>query len=83
MAEMKLFNMKLWIVPIPWSHDQYDNAKYYVEKHDDVMINQKINFERTLNKCLIDSIGFKKEVKEVDFEGEIEVVKNMIWKTVV
>jgi len=33
LAEQTLYGMKLIIVPIPWTHDQHDNAEYYVKNY--------------------------------------------------
>jgi UDP-N-acetylglucosamine:LPS N-acetylglucosamine transferase len=34
LAEQQLFDLKLIMIPIPWTHDQKDNAKWYVKNHD-------------------------------------------------
>jgi UDP-N-acetylglucosamine:LPS N-acetylglucosamine transferase len=41
LAEQKLYDMKQIIIPIPRTHDQYDNAKRYVHHHKDMMIDQR------------------------------------------
>lgn len=49
LAEQKLYDMKLFMVPIAWTHDQYDNAKYYVSQFQDLLIDQKLpDFEAQL-----------------------------------
>jgi UDP-N-acetylglucosamine:LPS N-acetylglucosamine transferase len=49
LAEQKLYDMKLFMVPIAWTHDQYDNAKYYVSQFHDLLIDQKLpDFETHL-----------------------------------
>jgi len=51
LAEQKLYDMKLLIVPISWTHDQYENAKYYVNHYQDLLIDQKkSDFERRLGQ---------------------------------
>ena len=40
LAECKLFDLPLVIVPLPVTHDQYGNAQYYVKKYDDCMFSQ-------------------------------------------
>lgn len=53
LAEQKLYDMKQIIVPIPRTHDQYDNAKWYVKYHNDIMINQRDNdFEAQLSDAI-------------------------------
>jgi len=83
MAEMKLFNIKLRIVPIPWSHDQYDNAKYYVEKHNDVLLDQKVGFEKNLKIHLLKFAWFKKEIKQLDLKNKIWKTKDLIWRAII
>jgi UDP-N-acetylglucosamine:LPS N-acetylglucosamine transferase len=41
LAEQKLYDMKLFIVPIAWTHDQYDNANRYQDNYGDILIDQK------------------------------------------
>ena len=36
-----LYNLKIVMVPIPRTHDQYDNAKFYVEKYQDILLDSK------------------------------------------
>jgi UDP-N-acetylglucosamine:LPS N-acetylglucosamine transferase len=53
LAEQKLYDIKQIIVPIPRTHDQYDNAKWYVRVHNDIMINQRDHdFESQLAAAL-------------------------------
>jgi UDP-N-acetylglucosamine--N-acetylmuramyl-(pentapeptide) pyrophosphoryl-undecaprenol N-acetylglucosamine transferase len=40
LAECKLFDLPLVIVPLPVTHDQAKNAQYYVEKYQDICISQ-------------------------------------------
>ena len=40
LAESKLFDIPLLIVPLPVTHDQAKNAQYYVEKYNDICISQ-------------------------------------------
>jgi UDP-N-acetylglucosamine--N-acetylmuramyl-(pentapeptide) pyrophosphoryl-undecaprenol N-acetylglucosamine transferase len=40
LAECKLFDLPLVIVPLPVTHDQTKNAQYYVENYDDICISQ-------------------------------------------
>lgn len=57
LAEQKLYDMKLFIVPIAWTHDQYDNAMWYQEHCDDVLIDQKE--ETFLNKLILEIKKYK------------------------
>lgn len=40
LAECKIFDLPLAIVPLPVTHDQAKNAQYYVEKYQDICISQ-------------------------------------------
>ena len=40
LAECKLFNIPLAIVPLPITHDQAKNAQYYVDNYSDILIDQ-------------------------------------------
>lgn len=40
LAECKLFDLPLVIVPLPITHDQAGNAEFYVQQYSDVMISQ-------------------------------------------
>jgi len=40
LAECKLFDLPLVIVPLPVTHDQAKNAQYYVENYQDICISQ-------------------------------------------
>ncbi|MEI6672477.1 MAG: glycosyltransferase [bacterium] len=53
LAEQKLYDMKQIIIPIPRTHDQYDNAKWYVRYHNDSIINQRdTDFEFQLTNAI-------------------------------
>lgn len=66
LAEQKLYNMKLLISPIPRTHDQYDNAQYYVDHYGDILIDQKHNFQETLKLHLEHFCWYKKEMLWLD-----------------
>jgi UDP-N-acetylglucosamine:LPS N-acetylglucosamine transferase len=79
LAEQKLYNMKLFMVPISRTHDQYDNAKRYVQYCDDIMIDQKD--ENFLNKLIMEfkrHKNFKKELQHTDREQQISITKEKI-----
>lgn len=40
LAEAKLFGCKLFIVPLPITHDQQKNALFYAEKYGDILFDQ-------------------------------------------
>ncbi|MCX6824330.1 MAG: glycosyltransferase [candidate division SR1 bacterium] len=82
LAEQKLYDMKQIIVPIPRTHDQYDNAKRYVRVHNDVMINQRdADFESQLGNAIKHFKGFKKVRIQKDKKIIIAHAKNIIRET--
>jgi len=66
LAEQKLYNMKLIIIPIPRTHDQYDNAKYYENHYSDILLEQNAKLEAELILTLEHFQGFKKEKQTED-----------------
>lgn len=79
LAEQKLYDMKQVIVPIPWTHDQYDNAKWYVRSHNDIMINQRDDdFESQLANAIIYHKNFKKIRHQKDKKEIISHAKKII-----
>jgi UDP-N-acetylglucosamine:LPS N-acetylglucosamine transferase len=82
LAEQKLYDIKQIIVPIPRTHDQYDNAKRYVRVHSDVMINQRDqDFESQLGNAIKHFKGFKKVRQQKDKKEIISHAKKIIWDT--
>ena len=74
--------MKQIIVPIPRTHDQYDNAKRYVRVHNDVMINQRDqDFESQLANAIKHFKGFKKVRQQKDKKAIIAQAKHIIRET--
>lgn len=62
LIEQNLFNIKQIIVPIPWTHDQFDNAIYFETNHDDIVIDQKDDlYEDNLKNTLLDLVWYKKK----------------------
>lgn len=54
LAECKLFDIPLVIVPLPVTHDQAKNAQYYVDNYKDIVINQNdIHFVNLLHKYIL------------------------------
>ncbi|MFA7298606.1 MAG: glycosyltransferase [Candidatus Absconditabacterales bacterium] len=82
LAEQKLYDLKQIIVPIPRTHDQYDNAKWYVRVHSDVMINQRDkDFESQLSDAIKHFKGFKKIRQQKDKKAIITQAKKIIRET--
>ena len=82
LAEQKLYDLKQIIVPIPRTHDQYDNAKRYVRVHSDIMVNQRDNdFESQLANAIQYFKGFKKVRIQKDKKAIITEAKKVIWET--
>lgn len=66
-------------MPIPRTHDQYDNAKRYVRVHNDVMINQRdADFESQLGNAIKHFKGFKKVRQQKDKKAIIAQAKHII-----
>lgn len=82
LAEQKLYDMKQIIIPIPRTHDQYDNAKWYVKYHNDIMINQRdTDFESQLGNAIKHFKGFKKIRQQKDKKTIIAHAKKIIRET--
>ncbi len=83
LAEQKLYDMKICIVPIPRTHDQYENAKWYMHKYKDVLLDQNNpDFISLLEKTLEDHIWYKKTLLAEDKSEKIHEAKDIIWKTI-
>lgn len=79
LAEQKLYDMKLFIVPIAWTHDQYDNAWRYQEKFWDILIDQKDDW--FLNKLILElkkHRDFRKTLTEQNRLEKISIAKEQI-----
>lgn len=82
LAEQKLYDMQQIIVPIPWTHDQYDNAKRYVQHYNDISINQRDkDFQEQLTKSIKDFKWFKKVHQKKDKKAIISKAKIIIRKS--
>ena len=69
------------MVPIPWTHDQYDNAKFYVEHYDDILLDSTDeNYEKNMIEIFTKYQNFKKEKVTKDILAEISVAKEKIVK---
>lgn len=81
LAEQKLYNLKIVMVPIPWTHDQYDNAKFYVEHYDDILLDSTDeHYEKNMLEIFTKYKNFKKEKVTKDILAEISVAKDKIVK---
>lgn len=72
LAEQKLYDMKLLMIPIPWTHDQYDNAAYYVKKYWDILVDQKD--EQFLTKLAMTIRKFKNHKKKSTSKNKLEEI---------
>jgi len=82
LAEQRLYDMKQIIVPIPRTHDQYENAKRYVRVHSDIMINQRDHdFESQLGNAIKHFKWFKKIRQQKDKKAIIAEAKKIVWET--
>lgn len=82
LAEQKLYDIQQIIVPIPWTHDQYDNAKRYVQQYGDISINQRDHdFEQQLTKSIKNLKWFKKVHQKKDKKAIISKAKVTIRKS--
>ncbi len=85
LAEQKLYDMKQIIIPIPRTHDQYDNANRYVRHYNDISINQRdADFEQQLANAIKYFKGFKKLPQQKDKKAIIahakETIRNELLK---
>jgi len=82
LAEQKLRNIKLLIVPLPWTHDQLDNAKYYKKNYNDEILLQNTNFETTLKEKLQKFRKYKKQAHSQPQLATIHSPKSKIRKAI-
>lgn len=84
LAEQKLYDIKQIIVPIPRTHDQYDNAKRYVRVHNDILINQRDDdFESQLANAIkhfrwFKKVPLQKDKKAIIAEAKVAVRKSLL-----
>lgn len=84
LAEAKLYDLKLFMVPISWTHDQYDNAKYYVKNHQDLLLDQKNpNFDKLLIQAFQQNAWFHKTLSNKNLWQLINNAKEQITKSIV
>ena len=68
LAEQKLRDMLLLMVPLPWTHDQYDNALYYSDNYDDMIIEQNDDMVASLLEKLRILQTYKKQITTTVFD---------------
>jgi hypothetical protein len=72
------------MVPIPRTHDQYDNAKFYVKTYKDILLDSKSN---TYKQDMLDIFTthkiFKKQILKKDILAEISMAKDIILDTTI
>lgn len=79
LAEQKLYNLKLIMVPIPWTHDQFDNATYYKEKYSDILLDSTSkNYNTDFKKALLENTKFKKIHTSHDISKDISEIKDTV-----
>lgn len=82
LAEQKLFDLKIIMVPIPRTHDQYDNAKYYVKHYNDILLDSKDrNYNQNMLEVLKQHVWFKKKQSNKDLTSQINKAKDVILKS--
>ncbi len=84
LAEQKLFELKILMIPIPWTHDQYDNANRYVRSFGDILVDQKDkNYQNNLRQAILSLNGFKKRNIKKDIQIEISKAKREIAEKII
>lgn len=81
LAECKLFDVPLVIVPLPVTHDQAKNAQYYVDQYSDQMIDQNDpQFVQELRDAILATKIRKKEYDTNKILSNIQCAKQTIVK---
>ncbi len=84
LAEQKLYNLKIVMVPIPRTHDQYDNAKYYVQHFQDILLDSKDpNYKNNMIQIFDKHKNFKKQENQNDIISQILVAKDVIVNAII
>lgn len=79
LAEQELFDLQLVMIPIPWTHDQLQNARRYVEHKKGILIQQDDpEFIAQLTSTLRSLVGYKKGASKRDLLVEITTAKQVI-----
>lgn len=84
LAEHKLYNLKIVMVPIPRTHDQYDNAKFYQKTHWDILLDSKDpNYFQNMIEIFKKYKNFKKSDVFEDLYVKISDTKDKIIKSII
>jgi hypothetical protein len=71
------------MVPIPRTHDQYDNAKYYVQHFQDILLDSKdTNYKSNMIEIFDKYKNFKKQEIQKDIISQISVAKDTILNAI-
>ena len=80
LAECKLFDLPLVIVPLPITHDQVKNAARYVHHYNDIMISQNDpNFVQAVEQSILSAIIKNKEYDYEYIDSLIKWSKEIIF----
>ena len=83
LAEQNLFDLKLIMIPIPWTHDQKDTAKWYVKNYNWILIDQDDpKFIEELQNTLLSLKSYKKSLSSKDRKKEISIAKEKILNAI-
>ena len=83
LAEQKLYDLKIVMVPIPRTHDQYDNARFYVKKHKDILLDSKDNqYTQSMLDIFTNYQNFKKTHTKKNILSEISIAKDIILEAI-
>jgi len=83
LAEQKLYNLKIVMVPIPRTHDQYENAKYYVQHFQDILLDSKdTSYKSNMIEIFDKYKNFKKQEIQKDIISQISVAKDTILNAI-
>ena len=75
--------MKLLIIPIGRTHDQYDNAKYYQRNFGDIFLDQRDpEFQSKLIQSLNKLSKFKKKLSKKNKKSDIIKAKELISQSI-
>ncbi len=83
LAEQKLFNIKSIIIPLPRTHDQAQNAKYYADHYQDIVLDQRSPFFiQDLEQSLSSLSSYRKHKLLSSPLQQIQQTKNLILETI-
>lgn len=82
LAEQKLFGLKLIMIPIPRTHDQFKNAQYYVKHYGDILVGQDESFTLALPAALEKVQGYKKTNEMALISQQIREAKDIVCEEI-